>query len=76
MSFTNEELKTIVTDFNNIVDREEKKSTPFNSKIMAAVIIVIIIAVVAYYYFQKKKKKDGSAVEAVQSANTDTGDII
>jgi len=56
MSFTKEEIKTIVTNFNKISDREEKKSPKSKHKLILLILLVILIIAAVYYFYGRKSK--------------------
>lgn len=62
MSLTREEAERIVTEFDKVANRVEKKTNALNAKMMMGIMVigVIVIAVVVYLFlYRSKKGKEG-----------------
>lgn len=72
MSKSREDIEKIVSDFDKIAKRDEKKPPVKNVKLMLFVVTILIIAIIVgiYFYMSKNKKSikvDGKAESSASS---------
>lgn len=77
MSLSREDAERIITDFDKVINRVDKKAHAMSGKMMIGMLVVVVIVIVVIVYlfiYRQKKGKKGVLPGSASTPNGDNGE--